>query len=162
MGDRSRYHEIKSVAEALRWLSNETDYSLADFGGDIGIGLTMCERGGCWGVFAPGVLEELRGRELITVHGGLTEHGFRVRSLGGYFTREMVEAIRTMLYWTGGAFCPKCHEQEFVGGTGRVGDPDCVVRCAGCGWRPRSDGLVREHGSRAVDCIEALLPPEVT
>ena len=81
------------------------------------------------------------------------------------FSRDMVEAIYTLLWFGGLTMCQRClnegsGEGKMEGGTGRVGDPDCVVTCSECGWFPREDGWVREHASQAAQAMDALLPRE--
>ena len=81
------------------------------------------------------------------------------------FTDDMVEAIYTLLWFSGGASeCQRClHEGQrggrMKGGNGIVGDPQCVATCSVCGWFPRKDGWVREHASQVARAIKALLPP---
>ena len=82
------------------------------------------------------------------------------------FTRFMVEAIYTLLWFSGsGGICQRCSlerdtDGKMEGGTGIKGDPQCVVTCSECGWFPREDGWVREHASQAAQAMDALLPRE--
>ena len=81
------------------------------------------------------------------------------------FTQDMVEAIYTLLWFSGGSgYCQRCLAEredggKMEGGTGIVGNPKCVVTCSVCGWFPREVPSIRSRAADAVCAIVALLPP---
>lgn len=74
--ERKDYHEIASVEELVRWLGNG-EYGIAEFG--FGMGLSRRDVGGCWGVFAPGVVQKAIVFGIVGRDGRLTERGHRLR-----------------------------------------------------------------------------------
>ena len=91
-------------------------------------------------------------------------------------SEKLRNAIYNAMWWhplrAGSArCCPRCHKEEWEGGTGIIGDPNCVLRCVSCSWQPRpilsgdypnDDGRLSpqdlEDILALVDRIEALLP----
>lgn len=70
------------------------------------------------------------------------------------FTRDMIRAIHSAMYYLSGSYCPVCESSDV--GWAMI-EPTI---CSGCGFRPFPKGEYRALVKAATDNIEALLPPE--